>query len=117
MENTNINNSQPQQQEDLIQIKDLLFKCLSKWYWFVISAVVCLGIAVFYVLKTPPVYTRSAQIQIKTNSRGQSITSEADAFSQLGLFNTNTNVDNEIKAFASKSIMGEVVKRLNLDMN
>ena len=117
MENTNINNSQPQQQDDLIQIKDLLYKCLSKWYWFVISAALCLGIAVFYVLKTPPVYTRSEQIQIKTNSRGQSISSEGDAFSQLGLFNTNTNVYNEIKAFASKSIMQEVVKRLNLDMN
>ena len=116
MDNNNVNN-QNQQQEESVQLMDLLYKCLSKWYWFAISAALCLGLAVFYVLKTPPVYTRSAEIQIKTNSRGQSISSEGDAFSQLGLFNTNTNVYNEIKAFAAKASMLEVVKRLNLDMN
>lgn len=114
MENNN-NNTQNQQEES-VQLMDLLYKCLSKWYWFVISAALCLALAVFYVLKTPPVYTRSAEIQIKTNSRGQSISTDAE-ISQLGLFNTNTNVYNEIKAFGAKSLMQEVVKRLNLDMN
>ena len=114
MENNN-NNTQNQQEES-VQLMDLLYKCLSKWYWFVISAALCLALAVFYVLKTPPVYTRSAEIQIKTNSRGQSISTDAE-ISQLGLFNTNTNVYNEIKAFCAKSLMQEVVKRLNLDMN
>ena len=114
MENNN-NNTQNQQEES-VQLMDLLYKCLSKWYWFVISAAMCLALAVFYVLKTPPVYTRSAEIQIKTNSRGQSISTDAE-ISQLGLFNTNTNVYNEIKAFGAKSLMQEVVKRLNLDMN
>ena len=112
----NINNTQNQPQEESVQLMDLLYKCLSKWYWFVISAALCLALAVFYVLKTPPVYTRSAEIQIKTNSRGQSISTDAE-ISQLGLFNTNTNVYNEIKAFGAKSLMQEVVKRLNLDMN
>ena len=116
MEENNVN-TQNQQQEESVQLKDLVFKCMSKWYWFVISVFLCLALAVLYVLKTPNVYTRSAEIQIKTNSRGQSITSEGDAFSQLGLFNTNTNVYNEIKAFAAKSNMREVVRRLNLDMN
>ena len=115
MDNNN-NNTQNQTQEESVQLMDLLYKCLSKWYWFVISAALCLALAVFYVLKTPPVYTRSAEIQIKTNSRGQSISTDAE-ISQLGLFNTNTNVYNEIKAFGAKSLMQEVVKRLNLDMN
>ena len=114
---TNINNTPQNQQEEVVQLKDLFYKCISKWYWFVISAVICLGAAVFYVLKTPPVYTRSAEIMIKTNSRGRSISSDGDPFSELGLFSTNTNVYNEIKAIAAKSSMLEVVKRLNLDMN
>ena len=114
---TNINNTPQNQQEEVVQLKDLFYKCISKWYWFVISAVICLGAAVFYVLKTPPLYTRSAEIMIKTNSRGRSISSDGDPFSELGLFSTNTNVYNEIKAIAAKSSMLEVVKRLNLDMN
>ena len=114
---TNVNNNPQEQKEDVVQLKDLFYKCMSKWYWFAISVLLCLGVAVFYVLKTPPVYTRSAQIMIKTNSRGRSISSDGDAFSELGLFSTNTNVYNEIKAIAAKVSMLEVVKRLNLDMN
>ena len=113
---SNNNPNQPRQEES-VQLMDLVYKCLSKWHWFVISVILCLGLAIFYVLKTPPVYTRSAEIMIKTNSRGRSIAGEGDAFSELGLFNTNTNVYNEIKALAAKSNMLEVVKRLNLDMN
>ena len=117
MENKVNNTPNQSQQEESIQLMDLVYKCLSKWHWFVISVVLCLGVAVYYVLKTPPVYTRSAEIMIKTNSRGRSISSEGDPFSELGLFSTNTNVYNEIKALAAKSSMLEVVKRLNLDMN
>ena len=117
MENNVKNTPNQPQQEESIQLMDLFYKCLSRWHWFVISVALCLGVALFYILKTPPVYTRSAEIMIKTNTRGRSISSEGDAFSELGLFSTNTNVYNEIKALAAKSSMLEVVKRLRLDMN
>lgn len=51
--------------DDFIRIQDLFYLCLAKWYWFVISLVITLGIATVYLLKTPPVYTRSAMILIK----------------------------------------------------
>ena len=117
MENNASNTSNQSRQEESVQLMDLFYKCMSKWHWFVISVILCLGAALFYILKTPPVYTRSAEIMIKTNSRGRSISSEGDAFSELGLFSTNTNVYNEIKALGAKSGMLEVVKRLRLDMN
>ena len=117
MENNASNTSNQSRQEEPVQLMDLFYKCMSKWHWFVISVILCLGAALFYILKTPPVYTRSAEIMIKTNSRGRSISSEGDAFSELGLFSTNTNVYNEIKALGAKSGMLEVVKRLRLDMN
>ena len=117
MENNASNTSNQPRQEESVQLMDLIYKCMSRWHWFVISVILCLGIALFYILKTPPVYTRSAEIMIKTNSRGRSISNESDAFSELGLFSTNTNVYNEIKALGAKSGMLEVVKRLKLDMN
>ena len=117
MENNANNTSSQPRQDESVQLTDLFYKCLSKWHWFVISVVLCLCAALFYILKTPPVYTRSAEIMIKTNSRGRSISGEGDAFSELGLFSTNTNVYNEIKALGAKSGMLEVVKRLRLDMN
>lgn len=116
-----INNTQNQfdaqhQQDELVQIKDLIYLCLRRWYWFAISVALCLIAAMFYLLRTPSVYTRSAEVQIKTDSRGRT-SSDIAQFSELGLFSTNTNVYNEIKAFASHSNMYEVVKRLHLDMN
>ena len=117
MENSNNQPSQGQQQTSPVQFRDLLYRCLSKWYWFVLSVAICLAAAVFYVLRTPSVYTRSADIMIKNNNRGRSIAGDGEQFAELGLFNTNTNVYNELKAISAKANMLEVVKRLNLDMN
>ena len=102
--------------DDFIRIQDLFYLCLAKWYWFVISLVITLGIATVYLLKTPPVYTRSAMILIKDDSQGKSMPSDI-GFSDLGLFQSNTNVNNELVALQSPSVMTEVVRRLHLDMN
>ena len=53
---------------------------------------------------------------IKDDSKGQSV-SDMESFSNLGLFQSNTNVNNELIALKSPALMTEVVKRLNLDMN
>lgn len=64
---------QEDSQNDLLQYRDMLFKCLSKWYWFLISLVVCLGFATLYILRKAPVYTRSMEIQIKSETQGKSM--------------------------------------------
>ncbi len=110
-------NVQTDQQGDYLQIKDLLYLCLAKWKWFVLSAFIMLGVATVYLLRTHPVYARSASVQIKDDTKGKSISSDIESFSELGLFKSHTNVNNEVIAFQSPSLMTEVVKRLNLDMN
>ncbi|MDO6340326.1 polysaccharide biosynthesis tyrosine autokinase [Bacteroides caccae] len=113
----NQKNTKPGQQDDFLRIQDLFYLCLAKWKWFVLSLAVTLGVAVFYILCTPPVYTRTASVLIKEDSKGKSVSSEMDAFSDLGLFQSGTNVNNELIAFQSPALMTEVVKRLRLDMN
>lgn len=104
-------------QEETINIKDLIFLYLSKWKWFVLSLAVCLGVAVLYLLKSPSVYTRSATLLIEDNDKGSSISTADLGFSDMGLFQSNTNVNNEIIAMSSPALMQNVVQRLNLDMN
>lgn len=111
------NNITPDNNDDFLQIKDLFYLCVSKWKWFVISLAITLGIAVIYLLKTPPVYTRTASVLIKEDSKGKSLSSEMEQFSNLGLFQSSTNVNNELITFKSPSYITEVVKRLQLDMN
>ena len=113
----NQKNTKPGQQDDFLRIQDLFYLCLARWKWFVLSLAVTLGIAVFYILRTPQVYTRTASVLIKEDSKGKSVSSEMDAFSDLGLFQSGTNVNNELIAFQSPALMTEVVKRLRLDMN
>ena len=103
-------------QEETINIKDLIFLYFSKWKWFVLSLAVCLGVAVLYLLKSPSVYTRSATLLIEDNDKGGSISASEMSFADLGLFQSNTNVNNEIIAMSSPALMQDVVRRLHLDM-
>ena len=100
-----------------INVKDLAYLCLAKWYWFVISVVVVVGAAIFYLLTTPPVYTRSASLLIKEDSKGNSLTDATGVLGNMDIFQTSTNVNNEMQAIQSPSVMYDVVKRLRLNMN
>lgn len=111
------NQKRPTQADDFIRIQDLLYLCLAKWKWFVLSLAVTVGIAVFYLLRTPAVYTRTASVLIKDDSKGKSVSSDLESFSEFGLFQSSANVNNELIAFQSPALMTEVVRRLHLDMN
>lgn len=104
-----------QQQQDFITIQDLFYMCVARWPWFVVSLVVCTGVAVVYLLSTPAVYTRSASILIKDNAKGQSASADATSFADFGIFSTSTNVNNEIGTLKSPDLMREVVARLHLN--
>ncbi len=116
---TTLNNStsKPKQADDSIRIQDLFYLCVNKWYWFVISLVVTIGVATVYLLTTPPVYTRSASLLIKEDSKGNSFSDVANVMEDFDLFQTNTNVNNEIQSLQSPAVMLDVVRRLHLDIN
>lgn len=98
-----------------LPLSDIFFMTLRHWPWIILSVVLCVGAAYLYLLRTPNVYTRSAEILIKDDSKGQSV--GADEFVDLGLFKSNTNIQNELTNFKAKDLMEEVIKRLNLDIN
>ena len=110
----NVNTTE--QTDNTVLIKNLFFQCLSKWYWFVISVGVVLFLTVFYLLKTTPVYTRSAKVLIKSDNKGNSST-DIGEFSDLGLFRSGVNINNELKTMQSIDIMTDVVRNLHLDVN
>lgn len=119
--NTTVNNGPAAQQrvaDNGIDIKDLLFLCLAKWKWFVVSLVITLSFACFYLLTTPPVYQQSASLLIKEDAKGQSIGSDVvSVFSELGFSQGQTNVNNELIALQSPELLYEVGRRLSLDVN
>ncbi len=106
------------QNDDFLNIQELLSLCLAKWKWFALSLILAVCCAVFYVLRTPPVYTRSASILIKEEGKGSgSLAGEFASFADMGVFSSGTNVYNELITIQSPALMWEVVKRLRLDVN
>ena len=115
---TQYDNIQLEENESSMSIKDFLYLCLAKWRWFVLSLVVVLGAAVLYLLTTPPVYTRSTSLLLKFEQGPRSsITDAAGVLGDLNLFQSYTNVNNEILSLQSPALMTEVVKRLGLNVN
>lgn len=113
MENRKTNNKPA---DDFIRIQDLWGMFLPKWYWFTLSLVVTLSVAILYILSTPNVYTRSASILVKDDSKGGSASSAlSNDFADLGMFKSNTNINNELLTISSPTLMTEVVKRLGLN--
>ena len=105
------------QDEDGIRLGDLLRRCLSRWWWFAASLAVCLAAAALYILRTTPEYSTSAELQIKSDSKGSSIPGDMGDFSNMGLLTMKSNVNNELRAFQSPDLMAEVAGRLRLHMN
>lgn len=109
------NNNHSQNTQDFITLQDLFYLCLSNWRWFVLSLFLCVGIAVAYILMTEPTYTRTASILIKEDGKGKSTSGNADAFSDLGLFSINTNVNDEMGTLKSPDLARVVISRLHLE--
>ena len=100
-----------------MRIQDLFYLCVAKWYWFVISLVITLSVAVIYILRTPPVYTRSASLLIKEEGNNKSMNDAAGVLGDIDIFQSSTNINNEILALQSPAVMEDVVRRLHLDVN
>lgn len=109
--------NKPAGNDDFLRIQDLFILCLAKWYWFVISLAVVLGVAVTYLLMTPPVYTRSASLLIKEDGNNSSANEAAGVLGDIDIFRTSTNINNEMLSMQSPAVMYEVVRRLHLDVN
>ncbi len=105
------------QSDDFVQIKDFFALCLSRWYWFIVSIVLAMSVAVFHLLRTPNVYTRTAEILIKGETKSKS--SEKvfqNAVEDMGMGIMKSKVQNELYIIQSPKLMMDVVSRLHLDM-
>ena len=109
----------PSRQEDnALSLKDIWALCINNWKWFVLSLAVCLLAATAYIIRTIPVYTRSASVLIKEDRKSGSVSADiSSAFTDLGFGQTRVNVNNEIINFLSPNLMQQVVRNLGLDVD
>ncbi len=101
------------EKDSSFSVKDFLFIFLNNWYWFLISIVICVGIAMFSYKVKPRIYQQSALILIRDSM--QSNTESVSSF--LGKDRGQSRsfrLDNEMYVLRSSTLMENVVRRLNL---
>ncbi|WP_051907928.1 GumC family protein [Flavimarina sp. Hel_I_48] len=98
-----------------INLREAIFSYLRKWPWFILSLIIFVGLAYTYLRYSIPKYSVYSTILIDTEDGPGA--SELAVFQDLGYTDQAQNkIENEIQIIRSRSIMNEVVKKLNLNV-
>ncbi|MBQ9285567.1 MAG: polysaccharide biosynthesis tyrosine autokinase [Bacteroidaceae bacterium] len=86
---------------------------LLNWYWFVISALVCFGLALLYLRYQPNIYRVATKVLIKDEENKHYSSNELMS-NQLGFVTNSSGFDNEIEILSSAAVATRAVKSLKL---
>ena len=91
-----------------------IFKMLVlNWKWFLLSIIVCVGIAYTYLQYATPVYNAHAKLLIKEEQSNNSRNMMA-AMSDLGTITNSAGIDNEIEILYSITLAQQAITDLKL---
>lgn len=96
---------------------DIVIILFSHWHWIFLSLLLAFGVAKYYLLTTPPTYTRTASILIKDMAKGSLLGTSAYGYSDESIVMQNADLNNEVFMLKSPAVMGDVIRRLNLQMD
>ena len=109
------NKNQSNIQIEEIDLKEIFFTLLKKWYVFIITGFLCITFAVYYIFSTPPQYktigTVLVQSEKSNNSLGALSGSMPFATDFLDMGNA---VHDEIIILQSKNILKKMIEDLQL---
>lgn len=97
-----------------VDFNEIVKPYLRKWWWFLLSVLLFLSYAVYYLQKSVPVYNIQSTVLIKDSRKAPS--TEMGALSQLGGFSSSgaNSIENEIEILKSKKLVHDVVTQLGL---
>lgn len=107
------------QEQSSLNYQQILRTLILNWKWFVLSLVICVGIAAIYLRYTTPVYQATTKLLVKdndSNQRGRAGNSIAQA-ANLGIMVNTNGFDNEIEILKSRLLAEQTVRDLKLYVN
>ena len=113
IKNNTLDNEQAPAGKSLFNFQTVYMTLILNWKWFVLSLIICLGLASIYLRYTIPIYQTYAKLLIKeeNNSRGRN---SLQYTTNLGMVSNSTGIDNEMEILKSSSIAIQAVKDLKL---
>ncbi len=113
MENSNKTNRNSPNYE-LIDIKEIALKYFRKWHWFLISIIVCFGIAYLYLKISNDKYDVQSTILLRKDENTKGLV-DMSMLDGLGMFPSAKEVEDEIQVISSKSIVLQTIKSLGIE--
>lgn len=99
---------------DEFNLRTILDVLLTKWHWFALSVLLCVGGAYIYIKTVPVVYKREAIVQLKTKVKSEEAFNEKQMFDDTK--SSYNDIDGEALVFKSRLLMGQVIQRLGLEI-
>ena len=107
--------AQDDSDEKLFSFRDIWALFWGHKWWYVLSLIVALAIAFFYLYRTPKLYQSSEKIIIETDQSADVLSDMSASMRRRSAY--GQNVANEIIAFKSSDLMTKAVERLGLETN
>lgn len=95
-------------------LREVISKCSYHWPLFLVSMIIMIALALFYMKVAKPVYHVKAKLSIKDEKKS---TAEKVALDELNISTTPKLVESEIEILKSRPIVKEVVDKLQLWVN
>lgn len=99
-------------QANEIDVRELVLRYLKKWYWFLISCAVCIGLVVLYILTTTPSFEVSSSFAIRQNEE-KSSSIESNVMQMMGI-GANKMVSDELEVYTSRTFYEQAIHDLDL---
>ena len=117
LENQQQQMQQPEGTGNAINFATIFTAVVLNWKWFVLSIVICLGLAAVYLRYATPIYQVSAKLLIKDNDQNSPNSANKNAMlnsATLGLISNSNGFDNEMEILTSHSLALQVVKDMKI---
>ncbi|KAA5535972.1 GumC family protein [Paenimyroides baculatum] len=102
--------------DNVINLKEELFKYLAHWRWFILSVFVTLILAFLYLKFTPKSYSVATKILIK-DEKSNDLANQLSAFSEMSMLgNSKNNIENEVEILKSRTLIYNTLDSLNLNI-
>ncbi|PKP05670.1 MAG: hypothetical protein CVU10_09980 [Bacteroidetes bacterium HGW-Bacteroidetes-5] len=94
-----------------IDIRQLIFIFISKWYLFTISVIILMFAGYLYLKTQTPIYESKASVLVKVE---QNAPEEMFLLQDMGFSMGKNNIDNEIGVFKSPDLIARIITSLEL---
>ena len=120
MENNNgshisFNGNSNNNDSEVINLRELIFKYVQRWYWFVFAVILALVIATIYLKKAENQYQVQTTILIRNDNTTPGV-SQMAMMESLGFTGVSREVEDEIQVISSKKLVRQAIDSLGMQI-